>query len=75
MKRGYSRILLNENVITARQPEQHVTALDLNMIAFFATRERDEQTWRRLVALAGLKIVKNWSSAVAPESIIELDLA
>ncbi|KAL9050422.1 MAG: hypothetical protein Q9162_006636 [Coniocarpon cinnabarinum] len=75
MQPGYSKILLNENIITARQPNQYVTALDLNMISFFATRERDEQAWRRLVDAAGLKIVKIWTSSVAPESIIEVDLA
>lgn len=74
MKPGYSRLLINENVIPARNAYWETSALDILMMAFFSSRERTERDWHHLLEeLAGLKIVKIWSGGVGVESLIEVE--
>lgn len=58
MKPGYSRLLINENVIPPRNATWEATALDILMMTLLASRERTEQDWRSLLGQAGLKITK-----------------
>jgi hypothetical protein len=61
MKRGYSKILINENVIPSTNAYWETTSLDIIMMADFASQERTETQWRALVESVGLRIVKIWT--------------
>lgn len=75
MKPGYSKLLINENVIPPTGADWQTTALDVMMLALFASKERTEADWRRLLEGAGLKIVKIWGHSEGVESLIECELA
>ena len=68
---GQSRLLLNEQVITAVNPELVAVANDLIIMGYVAGKERDENVWKQLLAKAGLEMVKIWSVPGAAESLIE----
>ncbi|TPR01014.1 Transmembrane amino acid transporter family protein [Aspergillus niger] len=48
MKRGHSKLLLNENVIPSTNAYWETTSLDIIMMADFASTERTEKQWRAL---------------------------
>ncbi|KAI1214680.1 S-adenosyl-L-methionine-dependent methyltransferase [Annulohypoxylon truncatum] len=75
MKPGYSKVLINENVIPPRNATWEATGLDILMMTLLASRERTEQDWRHLLGEAGLKITKIWTVANGVESLIECELA
>lgn len=77
MTPGYSRLLINENVIPGTGADWQATALDLMVLALLSSRERTETDWRRLLAAAGLRVVKIWSTdrQNGVESLIECELA
>ncbi|KAL4745383.1 hypothetical protein BDW72DRAFT_198702 [Aspergillus terricola var. indicus] len=75
MKRGYSKILINENVIPSTHAYWETTSLDIIMMADFASQERTEKQWHALVKSVGLKIVKIWTRRRGVESLIECELA
>ncbi|RDW68675.1 hypothetical protein BP5796_09332 [Coleophoma crateriformis] len=61
LKKGYSKILINENVIPAQNAHYTTTGLDMMMLSCFASMERTEDSWRKLIEEAGLKIVAIWT--------------
>ncbi|KAJ8610952.1 hypothetical protein MRB53_038256 [Persea americana] len=75
MKRGYSKILINENVIPAEDAYWMTTGLDIMMLMLFASTERTEETWRALLEQAGLKITHVCHYETGSESLIEAELA
>ncbi|EAW11089.1 o-methyltransferase [Aspergillus clavatus NRRL 1] len=75
MKPGYSKVLINENVIPSTNAYWETTSLDMIMMANFASQERTENNWHRLVNAAGLKITKIWMARRGVESLIECELA
>ncbi|KAK2794397.1 hypothetical protein FQN51_000839 [Onygenales sp. PD_10] len=74
MKPGYSKILINENVIPSTDAYWESTGLDVVMMALFSSQERTEKQWRKLIASAGLKIVNIWTVEKGVESLIECEL-
>jgi len=75
MERGYSKLLINENVIPDVQAHWEATALDMMMLALFASKERTAAQWKHLLEdRAGLKIVKIWDVGNGVESLIECEL-
>ena len=75
MKPGYSRLLINENVIPPERAQWEATALDIMMLTLLSSRERTEADWHHLVeSLSGLKITKIYTAANGVESIIECEL-
>lgn len=75
MEPGYSRLLINENVIPDVQAHWEATGLDLMMLALFASRERTAAQWKHLLEdRAGLRIVKIWEVGNGVESLIECEL-
>lgn len=74
MRPGYSKVLVNENVIPDTGAYWETTSLDLIMMEFGST-ERTERHWRALLASAGLKIVNIWTAQRGVESLIECELA
>ncbi|KAL4862146.1 hypothetical protein BDV12DRAFT_190624 [Aspergillus spectabilis] len=75
LKRGYSRVLLNEIVVSEEKPTLAATNMDLMMLAHFAVRERTEREWKEILEKAGLKIVRIWTYPGVAESLIEAELA
>ncbi|OGM44713.1 O-methyltransferase [Aspergillus bombycis] len=73
--RGYSRVLLNEIVISEEKPTLAATSMDMMMLAHFAVRERTEAEWRSILAKAGLKVVNIYNYPGVAESLIEAELA
>jgi hypothetical protein len=75
LKKGYSRVLFNEIVVSEEKPTLAATSMDLMMLAHFAVRERTEAEWRGILEKAGLKIVKIYTYPGVAESLIEAELA
>ncbi|KAL4757606.1 S-adenosyl-L-methionine-dependent methyltransferase [Aspergillus foveolatus] len=75
LEKGYSRVLLNEIVVSEEKPTLAATNMDLMMLAHFAVRERTESEWAEILAHAGLCIVKIWNYPGVAESLIEAELA
>lgn len=76
LRRGYSKVLINENVIPAKGAYWETTSLDLIMMTI-GSGERTEQHWRALLESAGLKVVNIWTAPAQKgvESMIECELA
>ncbi|KAH8892452.1 S-adenosyl-L-methionine-dependent methyltransferase [Thozetella sp. PMI_491] len=74
MKPGYSRLLINENVIPQTDAYWETTALDMVMLTNFSAKERTEGDWQELIASAGLKLFKIWNGGKGVESVIECEL-
>lgn len=75
MKSGYSKVLINENVIPETNAYWETTSLDIIMMAGFASAERTAGDWRVLVEAAGQKVTKIWSAQRGVENLIECELA
>ncbi|KAL4807931.1 S-adenosyl-L-methionine-dependent methyltransferase [Aspergillus unguis] len=75
LKKGYSRVLLNEIVVSEEKPTLAATNMDLMMLAHFAVRERTEKEWEDILGRAGLRILKIWTYPGVAESVIEAELA
>lgn len=74
MRPGYSKVLVNENVIPDTGAHWETTSLDLIMMEI-GSGERTERQWHALLESAGLKIVKIWTAQRGVESLIECELA
>ncbi|KAB5581298.1 S-adenosyl-L-methionine-dependent methyltransferase [Coniochaeta sp. 2T2.1] len=74
MKPGYSKLLINENVIPPTLANWQTTGLDIMMLSLFASKERTEADWRPLLEGAGLRILKIWNHGEGVESLIECEL-
>ncbi|KAK4194886.1 S-adenosyl-L-methionine-dependent methyltransferase [Triangularia verruculosa] len=75
MKKGYSRLLIHESLVSSVKPLSRVTVSDITMMACLAAAERSEEQWRELVTSAGLTIVRIWRPVQSVESIIEVEVA
>ncbi|KAL4921359.1 S-adenosyl-L-methionine-dependent methyltransferase [Aspergillus aurantiobrunneus] len=75
LKKGYSRVLLNEIVVSEEKPTLAATNMDLMMLAHFAVRERTEREWAEILGKAGLRIVQVYTYPGVAESLIEAELA
>lgn len=75
MTPGYSKLLINENVIPNTGAHWQATSLDLIMMVDLAAKERTEQQWHQVIEPVGLKITKIWTPLDSAESLIECELA
>ncbi|KAK7921285.1 hypothetical protein PG985_009307 [Apiospora marii] len=75
MRPGYSKLLINENVIPRTGAYWETTALDMIMLTEFSSRERTLDDWQNLLGAACLRIVKIWGGGKGVESLIECELA
>ncbi|KAK7943407.1 O-methyltransferase [Apiospora aurea] len=75
LKKGYSRVLFNEIVLSEENPTLAATSMDMMMLAHFAVKERTEREWRAIIESAGLRVVKIYSYPGVAESVIEAELA
>lgn len=75
MKPGYSRLLINENVMPSTGAYWETTALDMIMLTLFSSGERTREAWYNLLEdKVGLKVLKIWSYGTGVESLIECEL-
>ncbi|KAJ5731623.1 S-adenosyl-L-methionine-dependent methyltransferase [Penicillium malachiteum] len=70
MTPGYSKLLINENVVPDTGAHPETTALDLNMMTV-GSCERTQGHWTRLLERAGLKILNIWTVTRGVENLIE----
>ncbi|KAL2255433.1 hypothetical protein VTK26DRAFT_3394 [Humicola hyalothermophila] len=76
MRPGYSRLLINENVIPLRGAQWEATSLDIMMLTLLSSRERTEADWYSLLQdQAGMRITGIYTARNGVESIIECELA
>jgi hypothetical protein len=75
MKPGYSKLLINENVIEDVGAPWQQTSLDWTMVAMLVNRERTKSQWTALLDSVGLRIEGIWRKEVISESMIEAVLA
>ena len=71
MEKGYSKILINENIVPNIGACWKTTALDFVMMALAASAERTEAQWRALLESVGLKVTGIWTVGWGTESLIE----
>ena len=74
MKKGYSKVLINECVIPSVQADPIMTGVDGNLMVTMASRERTEPQWEKLIESAGLKVNQIYTHLEAYESLIECEL-
>ncbi len=73
MEPGYSKILVNENIVLEFGTSWKITSLDWNMMAMAASSERTEAQWRELFRSVGLRVSGIWTKDPACESLIEVE--
>ncbi len=74
MQIGYSKLLINENVVPDFGAMSSITSMDWLMMALGAVKERTEKQWRTLLGEAGLKVVGIWTYEQGTESLIEAEI-
>ncbi|KAI1615060.1 O-methyltransferase-domain-containing protein [Exophiala viscosa] len=77
MKKGYSKLLLWEYVLPAKNSPPTLSALDWEMMSFWAASERSDGHWRRILEdpEIGLKVNGFWSYSQYDQTVIEAELA
>ncbi|USW53620.1 Putative O-methyltransferase domain, S-adenosyl-L-methionine-dependent methyltransferase [Septoria linicola] len=71
-KRGYSRLLINDIVLTASM-DTMVSASDLHM-TMNGAGERTEEEWQSLLEASGFRIINWYFSPLSEQAIIEAEL-
>jgi len=74
LKQGYSKILLNEIVVSEQHASVAATSMDQLMLVLGAMQERTESQWKGLIQQSGLKFVNIWTYPGVAESLIEIEL-
>lgn len=74
LRPGYSRVLLNEIVLSEEDPTLAATSMDMMMLAHLGVRERTEAHWKQIIEKAGLAFVKVYNYPGVAESVIEAEL-
>lgn len=74
IKPGYSRVLLNEIVLSEDSPTIAVPSMDMMMLARLYVHEMAEADWKMILEEAGLRFLKIYSYPGVAESVIEAEL-
>lgn len=74
MKRGYSKLLINDQVIPPTGATLFQTTIDLLMMAMLASQERTQQQWSELLTRAGFTNIRFYSDDIGLEGVVEADL-
>lgn len=75
MVRGYSKLLIFEWILPAREVPLFPALLDINMMALLNGRERTETQWTALLNAAGLRVINFHHVGPDEEGLIEAELA
>ena len=73
MRPGYSKLLINENVVPDVGAAWSITSMDWLMMVLGAVRERTETQWKALLEQAGLRVSGIWTYEQGTESLIEAE--
>jgi hypothetical protein len=57
MEPGYSKLLINENILLEEEADWKITGLDLTLMTLVSYRERGESEWSRLLTQAGFRVL------------------
>ena len=69
---GYSKLLVNDMILLDKDCFEHSAGFNWLMMIMFATMERTEMQWRKLLDEAGLEVTWLWYPPhKAGEGIIE----
>lgn len=71
---GYSRLLINDIILPAREPSRRDTSIDVHMLAKLGGKERTDIMLRELIEQLGFKILKIWGSNSSETRIMEAEL-
>ena len=74
MRPGYSKLLIDEVVLPDMDVPRKGAFMDLSMMALETGAERTSRQWHDLLASAGLRIEKIWSTDFGLESVIEAEI-
>ena len=75
MKRGYSKIPINDIAIPDEGADSISTAVDIIMLATVASRERTEADWTKLLESVGLRVLNIWTYERGAWSLTEAEPA
>ena len=67
------KLLLNENVLLKQGVQLQKAALDMIMMAAFASHERSEEQWKTLLESAGYQVTAIYSKVGVDEAVIEAE--
>lgn len=71
-----SVLLIDEMVLPESGVNAYAAAMDLTMMAAFASTERSEKMWRKIIEDVGMRLVKTWPyNEVSYESVMDVRLA
>jgi hypothetical protein len=74
-RRDYSKLLINESVITTTGSSPIATGLDIIVMSTFGGRERSGVDWKKLLDQAGFRVVTVYTDPlVSYESVIEAEV-
>jgi len=74
MKPNYSKLLVNDIVLTCRQPSSKTASIDIHMMVKLAARERTMKGFLALVEqVGGLNLVGTWEHPDSVTTILELE--
>ena len=71
MKPNYSKLLIFEWILPAKDTPLYPALLDVNMMALLNGMERTETQWGQLLTVAGLEVSKFWRAGSDSEGLIE----
>ncbi|KAL8698176.1 MAG: hypothetical protein Q9201_006716 [Fulgogasparrea decipioides] len=71
MEKGYSKLLINENIVPDRGADWKMTSLDWFMMALNVSAERTQTEWTELLRSAGFKVEGIWTADSATEILLE----
>lgn len=74
MRRGHSKLLINENVISDTEASWESTSVDMLMMSLLASQERTASQWQELLESVGFKITKIWTDMKGAKSLLECEL-
>lgn len=60
MKPGYSKLLLNEWILSDMGAPVFAAGMDIEMMVLHSGMERTQSQWRKLLGEAGFEVVKFW---------------
>ncbi|KAL9601207.1 MAG: hypothetical protein Q9219_002707 [cf. Caloplaca sp. 3 TL-2023] len=71
MRKGYSRLLVHEWVLSDTGAALQGVVVDVVMMALLGGKERTETAWREVLGKAGLRVEKVWRGSGDSEALIE----
>ena len=74
MEKGYSRLLIDEFVLSNTGASLRGSSMDFLMMMYTSGMERTMHQWETVLEASGLEIIKVWGVDSGYESVIECQL-